>query len=612
MVQPSTAFSAAMLVALLASSVVIYRLDRPGGRWGQRLRERFVMGVPWGTLVTTLFVLGSYLFVQGGYWHWYDPVTVAFRAWSFSYPLGMVTAPFTHQGPDHLIGNLVGTVTLATVAEYAWGHYPTERGTTSFSSPLTNPWARALLVFPGAVVVAGFLGSVLTIGPVIGFSLVVFAFAGFALARYPLGTVVAVVAAGAVRTVYFSLLEPVRTVQPSPSPPSPPWWAEIAIQGHAIGLFLGVILGAVLFSRRDEAPPALHVWTGVGLFAMTRAMWAVYWFRGSNTYVLYRGLGVVLVATLALLVAAGLTASDRPVLHSLRGLVPTRGERRVEADGGRAPDDSDPPTPADDGTVDAPDEDDGLLGGRVSLGGGSILGGGSGDRRMRDMTWRHVSLLVLVLGFALLGGPGVGSNLFTAGGEAPQGESVAVGDYRVTYAEGVTDEMVAIVDVEFLNETTVVETSGVIVSSERRGIWYQSVSKGELAFSGERTVRVGGVGWRRSVTAIRRGWSAAGGGTAYKVWLEPDGGERRFAFNSSPATADPVVANRNVSVVAPPEGDGFYLRVTRNDTALGSARIPASGEEADVAGLRFVNRDGDVYVHANGTRVQVASKEEYE
>mgnify|MGYP000336129545 FL=1 len=148
----ATLFRAAVLLSLLVALLSILALDRPRGRWGARLRSRFLVGVPWGTLVSVGGVLAVYLFVQGGWSHWHAPVTIPFRAWSYFYPLGMMTAAFSHSGSGHLIGNLVGTLVLAPIAEYAWGHFPRERGVQTFTSPLTNPYVRAFVVFPAGVV----------------------------------------------------------------------------------------------------------------------------------------------------------------------------------------------------------------------------------------------------------------------------------------------------------------------------------------------------------------------------------------------------------------------------------------------------------------------------
>jgi membrane associated rhomboid family serine protease len=603
-----TLLATVVFLTLVASVTTVTRIDRAERRWTDRLRSRFLFGVPWGTVLTVAFVAFVYLFVQGGAENLYDPVTVAFRAWSFLYPLGIITAAFSHAGFGHVVGNLTATLVLAPIAEFAWGHYTTRRGSSSFGSLRSNPYVRAVAVFPGAVLVVGFLTAALSIGPVIGFSGVVFAFAGFALVRYPVATVLGTVASNAVSLVYYSLQTPVITATPSPSPPAPPWWAGIAIQGHALGLFVGALLAIAVFGRRGsgERPSAGRLYLGVFLFAVLQNLWAVYWFRGSETFVLYRGPGLALVTVLAVLVTAGVTASDHQFLpfagrlgRTIRdGLtaVPTR------TDGAGDPADraeNRPTDPVPDGT---------LARARRVLAYPFLSVSALGTRQ--------VAVLALVLGFGLVAGPGVGSNVFTVADTSPPGESVQVRDYEVSYAEGVTNRMVAIVNVSAFNETTNVETGGVVVTSDRRRIWQQVVPTSRLAFTGRERVRVGGVDWRESVLVTREGWSAAGGGTAYKVYLTPEDGERRLAYVSEPVNATPVVAGRNVTVV--PDEGGFSLRVTANSTLLGSVAVPDPGNETTVGELRFVGRtDGDRHVvlavyDPTGTRVQVAAAETYE
>jgi membrane associated rhomboid family serine protease len=228
----------------------------------------------------------------------------------------MVTAAFSHGGPGHLIGNLTGTLVLAPIVEYAWGHFPDRRGAHSFSSWRTNPFVRAFVVFPATTLGVGLLTSLFALGPVIGFSGVVFAFAGFALVRYPFTTLVAALGVQSVLSrTYRVLLDPVVTAGISGGGPSPPWWAQIAIQGHALGLLLGILLGVWVARSRDRGPTALRVWVAVLAFAVGQGMWAVYWFRGNGQFVLYQGVGLALVAILALLVTVAVTASQRPLVR---------------------------------------------------------------------------------------------------------------------------------------------------------------------------------------------------------------------------------------------------------------------------------------------------------
>jgi len=544
----------AAAVALLAlSALAIVRADRPGGAWGRRLRSRLLLGIPWGTIVSVLFVLAVYLFLQRGYWYWFDPVTIPFRSWSYLYPTGWLASGFSHAGPGHLRGNLTATLVLAPIVEYAWGHLPQERGSNSFDSWRTNPWIRAFVLFPAAVLGLGLLTSLFALGPVIGFSGVVFAFAGFALVHYPVATVVALLVSSVVSTVIPALLDPIVSVTVSASPPAPPSWAGIAIQGHALGLFLGLVLGLAVLHRRKGTPSAARVWLAALVFAVIQRLWAVYWFRGEGTYVLFRGFGVALVLLLAFLITAAAVASERPLL--------------------------------------------------------------SRDLPVLDsITRRHVAVTAVVVGVAVLAGPGIVPNLVTVDdGAGTEGDAVSVEDYTVTYAENVTNRMVSVIEIEAFGETTEVKTSGVIVTSEQRHLWLRRASSQQLAYTGEVDVRLGGVGWSEEVVVTREGWTAVGNETAYQVWIDPAGGPERHAFASESHTAAPRIDNRSVSIV--PEDGEFYLNVERDDESLGRVEIPEVGGVADVGGLTFATerRDGRLVVTAErgGTSVAVAREEEY-
>ena len=519
------------------------------------LRRRFLLGVPWGTLVSVGFVLLVYLYVQGGASHWYRPVTIPFRAWSYFYPLGILASGFSHVGPGHLLGNLFGTLALAPLVEYAWGHYSRERGSNTFGSRRRNPYVRAFLVFPAAVVAVGVVMSLFAIGPVIGFSGVVFAFAGFALVRYPLGTIVALAGSNVVNLVYRALVDPVtqasgRTVFITP------WWSDIAIQGHVLGLLVGVVLG-VLFVRSDrgEHPPAARLFAGMLLFSVMQSLWAVYWYRGGTEFVLYRALGLSLVCLLATLVTVGVAAGDRPLFGTARLRFPARG---VRSDGGR------------------------------------------------PVTTHQVGVVVLLLVTAAVGGPAVAVNLVAAEGGLP-GETVEVRDYEVTYAENVSNGMVSAIPIEAFGETTAVKTSGVIVRNEDRAIWTTAVSKERLAFAGRKKVVLGGVGWRHELVAVRSGWTAADGDTAYRVNLVDDG-VKRTAFTSAPATADPVVGGRNVSVAV--DDDRFYV-VVNSSTGAASAEMPGTNESVVLQNVTLTRVEDRVVASYEGTKVTVLRKETY-
>ena len=310
-----------LAVAVVGSLAVARRLTPGDLRWADRLRSRFVLGVPWGTLLTMLGVLLVYWVVQGGWAHPRNPTVIPFRSWSYFYPLGTLVAGFAHSGVGHVTGNLTGTLVFAPLVEYYLGHYPTERGSESFSSLRTNPFVR-LLAVPAGSLLAGVFTGLFSLGPVVGFSGVVYAFIGFSMVTRPLLAVLALIGERAVELVYRGLRYPLITREPRPGFFTP-WWSDIAIQGHAIGILLGVVLGAAVLARRDDYPNPLFLWFAALIFGIRQSLWAVFTPMGSNQFVLFRAVGVGIVFVFAALVAAGLSARDRSLSPSVGP--PTRG-----------------------------------------------------------------------------------------------------------------------------------------------------------------------------------------------------------------------------------------------------------------------------------------------
>lgn len=280
------------------------------------LRRRLLFGVPWGTVLTASGVGAVYLFVQGAYWH-AEPLVTPFRTWSYFYPIGILTGPFTHDTTGHLTGNLVGTLVYGTVVEYVWSHYPTQRGSTSFGSLRTNPFARILPV-PVVLGLVGVFTGIFSLGPVVGFSGVVFALAGFALVTRPYLFLGALLASRIIDLVSATVRSPEETVGGTVQFVTP-WWADIAIQGHAVGLFAGIFLGATLLWTRRERPQADRVFFSTVVFAVTNGLWAVYIPAGNNQFTLFRWLGTGLILVLALFVAAGTGRTDERLLPELDG-----------------------------------------------------------------------------------------------------------------------------------------------------------------------------------------------------------------------------------------------------------------------------------------------------
>ncbi|KAA9409532.1 rhomboid family intramembrane serine protease [Haloarcula hispanica] len=298
---------AVVLIVVLAVLVAVRRLS--AARPGDGVRARLFLGVPWGTLLTMAGVLAVYLFLQGAWWHPRNPLVTPFRTWSYFYPFGMLTGAFTHGSQGHITGNLMGTLVYGTVAEYVWGHYPRKRGVQTFTSLRTNPLARILAV-PVAMFVVGVFSAVFAIGPIVGFSGVVFAIAGFALVTRPTLFLGAFLGNRVLDLLYSALRYPVSTASGQTRFVTP-WWSNIAIQGHAIGILAGVIVALALLWNRDERPDTLRVFFATLVFAVAQGLWAVYIPLGGGRFRLFRWAGTALVFVLALVVAAATVGSDR-------------------------------------------------------------------------------------------------------------------------------------------------------------------------------------------------------------------------------------------------------------------------------------------------------------
>lgn len=568
----------ALVAGILIAVGTLVSLSRPR-RFTEPFATRFVGGLPWGTLIVCWLLVVVYYGPQAGLETPNDPVVLPFRAWSYVDPFGMLFAGFSHASFSHLTGNLLGTLAFGTLAEYWWGHYTDDR---SAESPLgrfwTRPAVRATIIFPAVTIVVGIVGTMLALGPVIGFSTVVFAFAGFGLVRYPLVVVIASVGQGVLRRLVDAALVPTQ-VAVAESSFSTPWFASTAVQGHAIGLLVGILLGlALLWYRNDPRPPASHLWVGVLLFAVSRSLWAIYWFRGNDTYVLYRAVGLTLVFLLVAIVTYAVVARDVPMVPSQAAPNPQTLTERFDS-----------------------------------------------------MTYRQFGLLILLGGALVVAVPAVPVNLTTAGDAELPGEPIEVDGYEITYGEDVPDGQLGVIPLEAFDESTQLNTSGVIVRNTDRHIWSTETSAGRLADSGETTVRLGGLRWDETVTVDRDGWQTVGGESTYRITVSHDN-ETQTPFASEPATADPIVAGHRVSINA--TVDDFFVTAepvesepgpvsaneTTPDTAVpiaeptqpavdGPRRLPAENESVTVGPIRLVNQ-GDRLIAVEGSTALAVAKRE--
>ncbi|WP_099256044.1 rhomboid family protein, partial [Halorubrum persicum] len=589
-------------VLIAVAVAVVYLTDRPRGAWTRRLRSHLLLGVPWGTLVAIAAVVAVYLFVQSGLENPNRPVVIPFRSWSYFYPEGMLWSGLAHSGRGHLTGNLPSTLVAGGLAEYAFGHFPggravddggesddgTLRGalpsvrslsrslrssarealsreSLSRESLAENPYVRAFVVVPGAMLSFAVLSSLFALGPVIGFSGVVFALWGFALVFQPIATIAALTGSTLVGVTYETLRNPVVVSEASGSYGAPSW-ANIAIQGHAIGLIGGILAAVWLIRRRRSAETertdsrsrttALVAFGAVLLFGASRRLWAVYWYLGNERYEMYRAIGLGLLAVLAAIVALAVGGRDEPI----------RPESAV-------------PEPE------------------------SVREG------VRSATPAAVGLLLLVSALAVVAGPGIAPNLVAVDDDDDlPGDPIEVEGYQVTYAENVEDRVVSVVDVEAFGRSTSVNTSGVIVSNADREIWTTAVSKGNLAFWGYRAIDVGGTGWRETLWVQRTGWVAANGGPTYRVDAVRNE-TRSTLFTSEPARAEPRIDGRNVTVAA--VDGGFELRVESGGESE-TAPLPAANESVTLRGVTLVRETDAVFAERGETRVRIAERERYE
>ncbi|MFC3959876.1 rhomboid family intramembrane serine protease [Halovivax cerinus] len=582
----TTAVTVLSLVVLV--TLAIRGVDHLDGEtdWHQRARDRLYLGVPWGTLVVVGIVLFVYFVVQDGLTEPTDPVSIPYRAWSYRYPLGMVTAPFAHASLGHLLGNLTGALVLAPIAEYAWGHYP-GHSTDGSASIRADPRVRAVVVFPLGVCLVALATSVLAVGPVIGFSGVVFAFAGFAMVSYPIHTVVASLGAhGALLTVIRAMRSPVTVAGVDAAPPAPPGWATIAIQAHALGFLAGVLLALAVSSRARGRPRPGRFWIAVVLFAFGKSMWAIYWYGAEGRYVLFRAPGVALVLVLSIVVTLAVTDSERPLI----------GDTTVTGT------DRDRATPERTGYTHRVRRIFDV--GRRAVRSTAISAGFAG--RIDSLPRRETATVALVVVLALVSGPALALNAVSPAPSDTQ-PALSVDGYGVTYDESVEHELVSVVPVDAYGSTESVTVSGVIVWSTERSLWTNAVSANRLAHSGSASVELGAPGWRRTVSVERTGWDVVGNESTYQVWLDSPSADRSLAFESPPRRSS--VAVDGVSMTLASVDGTFVLHMAGENESSETVPVPAADDRSTNGDITLVHEDDRLVAVSDGTRAVVAIRE---
>ncbi|AFZ74715.1 rhomboid family intramembrane serine protease [Natronobacterium gregoryi] len=592
-----------------------------GGRWRELVAGRFLYGVPWGTLVTVAVVVAFYVLVQGGVSRWHDPLTLPFITWSYFYPTGLLTAGIAHGSPQHLASNMAGTLAFAPIAEYAWSHYPPSSGRSRSrfgDGLLSRPWIRAIVVFPAALLVVAVLTAVLALGPGLGFSGAVFAIAGFAVVNYPITTVVAVVAASTVQTLFDAFSQPVVQATIEAGAPSPPAWAGVGFQAHLLGFLLGAVLGLLLLRRRGRRPSAGRLFVGVVLFGMAQSLWLLVG-TGDDIFYLYQGAGVVLVLAVAGVTALAVAGSDRPLPRPLATLgLPRVLSRRQFAIGWLFV----------------------LTLGFLVAVAGTILAGQPivstviglalvagllalpavppvvPDRLLSSpISRRQTAVACLLVLTVLVALPSIPFNLLVISDDAVPGSGeVDIGGYAVTYEQNATTGQMPVVGPgASANETLETRHSGVIVVNEDREIWTVGTQNYTLEHDGDASVVVGGVGWHETVDVTRTGWDVLGNGTAYGVDLEV-GGETTRSFASDPIRATVQIDGNEVALVPADDADEpFEVRVEGDGGGTDATAIPSVDETTTAGDLEFTVEDAghavELIAAADDTAVPIAERE---
>ena len=306
-----------VLAVGIISLLILTSTVLPLRRMYDQLQQRFIFGVPWGSLVVVGILFFVYLFVQHGWWHYRRPVVVAYTAVSMYDPTGWVFAGLAHSSPGHLRANVTTTLVFAPIVEYIWGHYPRTTRRNWEPAWAQHPIVRAVVVFPLGVLLVAIIAALFSWGPVIGFSVAAFALIGCALVYYPVLAVVGLVARSAVRVLWRTVTDPVVVTETTVRTVRPDWFGT-AVQGHLVGLLLGVIIGIGLLRYHRVTPAPARVFGANLLAGFFLSVWAIWWIIGPEAFVLFRALGVALVIGVAGLVALAVGTDHIDPVHMPR------------------------------------------------------------------------------------------------------------------------------------------------------------------------------------------------------------------------------------------------------------------------------------------------------
>ncbi|XGI82983.1 rhomboid family intramembrane serine protease [Halorutilales archaeon Cl-col2-1] len=484
----------AVIVALSAALVAVYLLERDSlSDIYERSRRRLVLGLPLGTAAVVAVNLGFYAFAQRGLWHSSNPLVIPYYSWSYSYPVGILASPISHANVGHITSNLVATAVFAPVAEYVVGHRNTD------SDPRHRSVVR-VVGFAVSLYVIGVFTSAFSAGPTVGFSGAVFALIGFITVFYPLGAVVLVAVTSVLDSVVSILQYPVITQTPTEEFVTP-WWAQIAVDSHILGFFVGILVGALLLDSRlaDRVRTdtrATKVGAAVVVVGVFEGIYAL-WIANGSSYVLYQSLGL----SFTLLAGLGTALAVR----------------------------SRPPTVSN------------VVSERISFG-----------------SYGYVGLLLPVLVICFIAVPVNVSSVVGVDGAASVSDDagdkanatygqVEYEGYEISYVDSARLRRVAPVSVPGINVSW--DASGVVVRDPDRGIWLRQASPSELKSESTLSFYAGDLRSETRVIVERVGVSTPSGESAYSVVVSREKKDSdTVLFESPPAPTGVRVNGTNISV----------------------------------------------------------------
>ncbi len=183
---------------------------------------------------------------------------------------------------------------------------------------------------------------------------------------------------------------------------------------------------------------------------------------------------------------------------------------------------------------------------------------------------------------------------FGAIGFEEEPEGVDVEDYTVFYGEDVTLEIAPPFDALYDEPP---EFSGVLVSSDERGIRTVGVATRQLRSDTERTVRVGGFRWMSEVEVSRTGMTSVTGNSTYTVELSHNRSLQNRSYDSGAADADTVVDGWDVAVETV-GGDNMVVLEDEDRTL----HVPIEKTSTVTEGVEIWSRDDRVYVEGQDSR----------